>query len=56
MAFKRALKTIEVPLIELIKRQLLDDPQCKGGAPGKPMYGLLCERNGHLEGEERRWW
>ena len=52
MAFIRALKTIEVIWIEMIKRQ---NAQRKGGAPGQPMHGLLRERDGFVEGEERRW-
>ena len=54
MAFKRALRTIEVIWIEMLKRQLLSKPQRKGGATGKPMHGLLRERDGYVEGEEGR--
>ena len=51
MAFKRALKSIEV----ILEGNYLEKSQFKGGAPGKPLYGLLRERDGHVEGAERRW-
>ena len=39
----------------MTKRQPLAKAQRKGGPAGQPLHGLLRERDGFVEGEERRW-